>query len=966
MRTGIRLLSGGLVVSVEHSDGQLNLQLGALWGKSAGKAGGRPNLLISHLLDTAAVAEHIWDHYLAPRTRSWLDRVAGGVGRGRGFFSWLCGMHDCGKATPAFQSMDDAGAAAVRRAGLGWSPRMLEKGRWRHDRAGGRLVREVLATAGWDGEQIEWVWPLIAGHHGLFPPLAGLRPPKAGLGHHQGKDQQWARVQDALVQIFTEELGFDAPSAVEPHRVPTRAQQLHLSGLIVMADWIASNEQHFKGINDLPSISLARARDRASAAWSALGLRGGWGMRPVPEPTFFQDRFDEPPRESQMLVMQVARQMPQPGLMIVEAPMGEGKTKAALGAAEIVGARFGADGVFVGMPTQATADPMFTQVRKWVERIEPGLGAEVALLHGKRRFNKEWQSLLEDAGQTPDDLYGTIEEDVQYGMGPVELCDEPERRAPAEWFLGAKRGLLTPFVVGTIDQLLFAATRTKHVMLRVAGLTGKVVVLDEVHAADVYMSQFLAEGLWWLGQARTPVVLLSATLPPGQRQTLVKAYLAGAASREDVPDVAIPEPQGYPNVTAAWHGEPEPKVLVRSTSSWRADLAVGIEVLAETEQATTAQGRGESPGTAAVAELLDTRLREGGCALVIRNTVDRAQETYQALRRRFGQDVRLLHGRLHAAHRAGRTEQALDLLGPRAGGAGDRPRPRLILVATQLAEQSFDVDVDLLITDLAPVDLLLQRIGRLHRHAQVPRPAPIRAPRVVITGFAPVERQEPSFIVGSEAIYGRYLLLRTAALLETQPTKWSIPSQVPELVARVYGDDVGWIPQTWRSAERKAYARWAKVQQQRAENAQPFLLSRFGEHERPTLAGVHIGASKEGLGDEKFQALVRDGEPSIEAILVRHDGARFSTLQGRRIAVTGEEPPPELLDELLGATVRLPSSLTRSAEQELSLLDGWRDHPWLRHSRALIIPESGIATVGEAQVSYDESLGLVVRRNRTR
>ncbi|WP_433232571.1 CRISPR-associated helicase Cas3' [Actinomadura formosensis] len=653
--------------------------------------------------------------------------------------------------------------------------------------------------------------------------------------------------------------------------------------------------------------------------------------------------------------------------MIVEAPMGEGKTKAALGAAEIVGARFGADGVFVGMPTQATADPMFTQVRKWVERIEPGLGAEVALLHGKRRFNKEWQSLLDDAGQTPDDLYGTIEEDAQYGMGPAESCDVPERRAPAEWFLGAKRGLLTPFVVGTIDQLLFAATRTKHVMLRMAGLTGKVVVLDEVHAADVYMSQFLAEGLWWLGQARTPVVLLSATLPPGQRRTLVKAYLAGAASREDLPDIAIPEPQGYPNVTAAWHGETGPQVLVRSTSSWRADLAVGIEVLAETEQTTTTQRRDESSGTAAVAELLDTRLREGGCALVIRNTVDRAQETYQALRRRFGRDVRLLHGRMHAAHRAERTEQALDLLGPSTGTVADRPRPRLILVATQLAEQSFDVDVDLLITDLAPVDLLLQRIGRLHRHAQVPRPAPMRTPRAVITGFAPGEGQVPSFIGGSKAIYGRYLLLRTAALLETEQTEWSIPSQVPELVARVYGDDVGWIPQTWSSAERKAYARWATEQQQRAENARPFLLSRFGEHERPTLAGVHIGASKETLGSEKFQALVRDGEPSIEAILVRYDGATFNTLQGRRIAVTGEEPPPELLDELLGATVRLPSSLTRAAEQDLSPLDGWRDHPWLRHSRALIIPKSGIATVGEAQVIYDESLGLVVRRpSRTR
>ncbi len=124
------------------------------------------------------------------------------------------------------------------------------------------------------------------------------------------------------------------------------------------------------------------------------------------------------------------------------------------------------------------------------------------------------------------------EEDACYGVGVAVDCGESERRAPAEWFLGPKRGLLTPFVVGTIDQLLFAATRTKHVMLRTAGLLGKVVVLDEVHAADVYMSQFLKEGLWWLARASVPVVLLSATLPPNQRREPVSAYLSGAAGTD--------------------------------------------------------------------------------------------------------------------------------------------------------------------------------------------------------------------------------------------------------------------------------------------------------------------------------------------------------------------------------------------------------------------------------------------------
>jgi CRISPR-associated endonuclease/helicase Cas3 len=210
--------------------------------------------------------------------------------------------------------------------------------------------------------------------------------------------------------------------------------------------------------------------------------------------------------------MMCAARMPRPGLMIIEAPMGEGKTKAALLAAEILAARFGMDGVFVGMPTQATCDPMFSIVRRWLAGLDTTLADQVALLHGKRRFNSEWQQLL-TGNDNPDSVYRSVGED-EFGLADPYLADDcdacstgrPQRSAPAEWFLGSKRGLLAPFAVGTIDQLLIAATRTKHVMLRMAGLAGKVVVLDEVHAADIYMSQFLEEGLRWLAQAGVPVV----------------------------------------------------------------------------------------------------------------------------------------------------------------------------------------------------------------------------------------------------------------------------------------------------------------------------------------------------------------------------------------------------------------------------------------------------------------------------
>src|SRR5687768_3168117 len=108
-------------------------QIGVLWGKSRKKAGGRKNLLLSHLLDTAAVAEQLWDHYLSPATKQELEDIS--AGRGRLFFAWLCGVHDCGKATPAFQSLDGEGAEAVRRTGLTWNESAIKRNPWRHDKA---------------------------------------------------------------------------------------------------------------------------------------------------------------------------------------------------------------------------------------------------------------------------------------------------------------------------------------------------------------------------------------------------------------------------------------------------------------------------------------------------------------------------------------------------------------------------------------------------------------------------------------------------------------------------------------------------------------------------------------------------------------------------------------------------------------------------------------------------------------
>ncbi|MCC5033491.1 CRISPR-associated helicase Cas3' [Streptomyces sp. WAC 00631] len=970
-----------------EEDPELVRMLSVLWGKSAEKAGGKKNLLLSHLLDTAAVAERLWDGYLAPSTRELLDEVADGHGGGRRFFSWLCGIHDCGKATPAFQRLWPEGADVVRTAGLGWHEATASKYRWRHDCAGGYLLRSLLTEAGWPDEHVAWVWPLVAGHHGLFPREDRLRPPVKARGQLSGVGR-WPEAQRAVVEYFTRELGFADLMGVAPAKAPSRAAQLHLSGLVVMADWIASDERHFPGVDELARVKLENARERSEQAWAALGLRGGWGKLAGPGPGAFEERFGQVPRPSQTMVIETAQSMAAPGLLVVEAPMGEGKTKAALLAAEVLAARFGADGVFVGMPTQATSDPMFSQVRQWAEGVEEGLASQVALLHGKRMFNREWRRLVEGS---PDDVearfggvdeYGDCWDDDPYGL-QGESGGGAAALGPAQWFLGAKRGLLCPFVVGTIDQLLFAATRTKHVMLRVAGLAGKVVILDEVHAADVYMSQFLMEGLRWLGQAGVPVVLLSATLPPDQRRDLVSAYLAGAASREEYTAHELPVPRGYPSVTAAWVA-PEAgdmRFSVAECAGWRANLEVAVELLPESvpgrsasrEQRRAAQDAADRD----VAALLARELGDGGCALVIRNSVGRAQSLCQQLRERFGDQVRLLHGRLAVGPRADRTEECLRLLGAQAGNGGGRP-PRLVLVATQLAEQSFDVDADLLVTDLAPIDLLLQRVGRLHRHNGVDRSERLASPRVVVTGFgtdhgaghtggsggitdaAALDGPRPRFLGASEFIYGRWPLIRAAALVRRAASEggWRVPGQVPTLVADGYGASSEVVPPAWREDEEEDCRAWEAEQQERAERAARYLLARRGDREGATLAGLHYVSLPGSGGDTGLDAVVRDGESSTEVILVVRKGEVYRTLSGRVLGVNGDVPEA-LLDEVLGGTVRLPPRYTAQVAEQLRPLPGWLGHSRLRFSPALVLDEQRSCVLADRRLSYDGDLGLV-------
>lgn len=882
-----------------------------LWGKS--NAGGVAHSLVGHLYDTYAVGELIWDRFMAPGFRGRLDDWCGGAGKE--VFLLACTLHDVGKASPAFQSKDEQLAQKVRQGGLAIrSTADRDSRRWHHTQAGAKIIADLRG---------EWSWlcDLILGHHGAFPERPGR------VFSQQHGDGPWLVAQRELVESLLEETGLSLDAArCGP---PPAGVQLALSGFLVMADWISSSDE-FPG-DGFKQADLNGSRVRAGRAWTRLRLAPGWrpGRLEASERAL-TTRFSFAPRPTQRLAVETAMTMKRPGILVIEAPPGEGKTEAGFAVAEVLARKFGCNGFAFAMPTQGTTDAMYSRVTKWAESIDPQM--PVSLLHGKAMLNEEWVEALEGA-EVQDDCFG-IDDDP--------YLPRPETRhfgsGPADWLRGRHRALLSPGVVGTYDQLLWAAARSKFVMLRHAGLAGKAVVIDEVHSFDVHMGQFLQELLRWLGDCGVPVVLMSATLAPDHRAQLLEAYSSGSAPAEPV--------DGYPVVTVA-----EPGGVARqfSTGAFRESREVQVEIAEHEDVASTGE----------VAGRVLSELEDGGCLLAVLNTVDRARAVYLELCA-AGVDALLIHGRLTAAERSRRTALALDLLGP---GTERRPK-RFVVVATQIAEQSFDVDADLLVTDVAPMDLLIQRMGRAHRHIRPAgeRPAALAKPRVVVVGVR-LGGGLPEWPAEFDYIYGQrperdqptrsLALLASCRILATGRT-WSISDDIPGLVADAY--QRGWpAGAPWPAEGSQALEDLERGNGRRANEARTFLLGQMcNALASRSLTGLHAAPATS-------VPVVRDGDPTREVcLLIRVENGGLAMLDGTPLGTDGVRATTAgLARRVLGDTVRVPDYLDLG---ELTPPAAWRGYPLLEHSEVLVLGAEGHVRVPAGVVRYDPVLGLVIER----
>lgn len=666
----------------------------------------------------------------------------------------------------------------------------------------------------------------------------------------------------------------------------------------------------------------------------------------------------------------------------------------------------------------ATSDAMFERLNRWIEESPEQRDLSVHLAHSKAAFNRDYTSLVHTSDRV------AIFDEVGGGQRPSGWQGErAQRRAAAviaDALSGRRTGIFANVVVGTIDQLLMVGLNAKHFALRHLAMSSKVVVLDEIHSADRYMRSFLVRALEWLGAYGTPVVLLSATLPPAQRDEFAAAYLAGARRRvvgrvRPVPDerwitrTADRAGDGTSAAAVGHRGRRPGGVSAEANAAGTAErppvipLAIAspdpapdaYPLITWTDGTRVCQEAPEERGLretevrlVRIDDDLDTLVRElrertsdGGCVLIVRNTVARAIELYDRLHGEPGlhDDLTLAHSRFLSPDRADNDEQLRERFGPPAPG---RERPGrghpAIVISTQVAEQSLDVDFDLLITDLAPADLVLQRIGRLHRHARDARPPALSDAVCVLTGVDSWSAEVPRSVPGSARIYGDHTLLRSVLAFreygEAAGARLRLPADIPRIVGAAYAEAAAAseADAELSAALEQAQSKQAGADRRAQDRAEVWRLC------RPGGSLALYGSSTANLsaeGDELARAVVRDGEDTFEIILMERgdDSGTLRTLRtlregaGLPVPIEFEAPDGEKARIAAASTVRLPAWMCVGengdrviAELERQRVPSWQEHWLLRGQLVLVLNDDLEADLAGRRLRYSCKRGLEI------
>ncbi len=897
-----------------------------------------------HLRDTAGVMKKLVSKWVPKSIFSVAEMEYEPFGAAAVF---LAATHDIGKATSYFQSIIIGSwidkYAEIAERGFTLKKSYRAAGKTPHAYAGQWILQSDVIGFGVH----ESLAMVVGAHHGKpigadsimgEPDLIRLYP--MNFFGTEKMDETKDLWKEAWKNIVNEALRLAGVQAVSDLPVLTLEAQVLLSGLLIVADWIASNTAFF------PLVPLEEYGDervypeRINSGWEWADFPEGWHSEVERmDEEEFRERFGFSPNEVQNSMMEAVNNAKDPGIFILEAQMGIGKTEAALGAVEILACKREAGGIFYGLPSQATSNGLFDRLYQWGAKVSQETVNAIRLAHSSAEFHEEYHQLMM--------------------KGRVYVDDDGQDRGGMEvnpWFQGNKRALLADFVIGTVDQFLMASLRRKHFMLRHVGLAGKVVVIDECHAYDVYMNQYLERSLQWMAAYHVPVILLSATLPFDRRKALVECYVKAYARyhlKKKKSEITYQCPDwekntGYPLLT--WtDGETVEQMAIEQNIP---DKIVTIQKVDSIRD---------------MVRLLDDRLGEGGCACVIVNTVKIAQKIYEECKSGM-EDVNLVlyHAQFTMPDRYKKEKILLKKMGK---ASRDQDRHRFILIGTQVLEQSLDYDADLMVTQLCPMDLLLQRIGRLHRHNErngseegCTRPHSLRDPRCII-----LWEDGQVYDEGSRAVYGEYLLMRTEKIL---PGEIRIPGDISTLVQKVYDDE-----DDLELSDKLYMDAWKQHKERRKgkkQEAKSYLL------EKPSSRTIQaILDNLEESSEKTAEASVRDGVSSIEVLLMKRgeegkvlfpgeaadEGFGLSVMevpdsvQGRKIAMERLKLP-----HVFGAAWNRDKTIRELEEKNRSQLPQWQMSPWLQGELILMLDSNGCGELNGYTLQYTFEKGLEYER----
>ncbi|HEY3488638.1 MAG TPA: CRISPR-associated helicase Cas3' [Candidatus Deferrimicrobiaceae bacterium] len=787
-----------------------------LWAKSRDD-GFHPLLL--HLIEVAACADAILDREPAA-TR---ERMGGVLGlsweQARPWILTLIANHDIGKAFPGFQFKRESAEPFLSSAGFRRLPPPL--GGFVHHGAVGQVVlSDLLAKRGWPEEMSHLIADAVTSHHGIRPSSSALER----IGSRVIGDRDWSAARQEIFDLLMDLFGAIVPPIKQKMSGP---DFMLLAGLTSFADWIGSNEIWFsygtpKDCED-PLRWLAASGNSARKALDAIG----WAARTplITKARSFESIFELSPRPLQQAIVEAVGAVSGPALFLLEAPMGEGKTEAAFHAYIELQRRFGHRGLYVALPTKATGNAMFHRTHLFLKSFGSDRRLDLQLLHGGTLLNEEFQGLKEAAIDDPE-LGGGV-------------------RA-GEWFTRKKRALLSEYGVGTVDQALLTILPVRHQFVRLWGLANRVVVIDEIHAYDAYTGTLLIHLVRWLLALGSSVILLSATLPSSIRKKFAETVEGKGMSFDDVP---------YPRLSVFRKGETH-QIPLQSDPARRTRIEVARV----------------GPDLLSVKASLEERLVFGGYGLALMNTVQRSQDLYRSFPEgepivvasgkqvgkylEDGTAVFLFHARYPGDERQNREEAVVRTF----GNGGDRSG-RKILVATQVVEQSLDLDFDVIVSDLAPIDLLLQRAGRLWRHQRDGRP--VNRPALVVSGLA---GEEPPCFGGPlwwGSVYREDLLLSTWIALHLT-TEIILPDAIEPMVRAIYEEEII-VPESMR--ERMDKARLAEgIVFAQCQQAHQAIIGRPDDASWDD-PGRWVRADEDDPGiHPALVAQTRLGEPSILAV----------------------------------------------------------------------------------------------------